>query len=526
MAADTIRRLFFTPSVAVARLGGSLTPLDAFEWVAGDPHTVAETRVRPTWTLDVMPDATVLPRLPRELVLRDGPLLRPVAPFLELWALTGDGPAPGWQPRPVSPELLAANGVSVADLTFTVTARNLKAARRTGNPAVGFGTFPAVQVRGDDHRSTPLLGTSPPGAGPAMIPPGRSIPLGQLQVLRPAVHPAGQPWSDVLRLDTIRVRFTPARGRFYGPPAAAQVTPPAVVPERAFLDPDAGWLGARQGNRVVPADTVDVQVDAQGDQTSLGVVDDTCDARVTVELALAGILLRGRANIAVAPPHYAPDRRPFLSVADELNDRQDDPTRNAAMSQAERDQWVADLFERIFETVAAMDVDLWRASFARTLTAGEQRSPIPGDGVPQPTRAMGGADALRDPNIAIPAPSRIDPLPLTERARERHRNLSDISELAPWVLVNPGRLAALIRPPLSGSAAEFGAQRMQMPPFMRHSNAGALSLARWQYDLLMAWAEALPGVLGAQPGAALPPLSPAAQERRRQVLSVLDEEPG
>lgn len=264
--------------MAVARLGGSLTPLDAFDWVAGDPHAVAETRVRPTWTLDVMPDATVLPRLTRELVLRDGPLLRPVAPFLELWALTGDGPAQNWQPRPVSPELLAANGSSLADLTFTVTAMNLKAARRTGNPALGFGTFPAVQLRGDDHRPAPLLGTSPPGAAPAMIPPGRSIPLGQLP------HPVGQPWSDMLRLDTIRIRFTPARGRFYRPPGAATVIPPAVVPARAFLDPDAGWLGASPGNRVIPGDTVDVQ----GDDTSLGVVDDTCDARIIVELALAG----------------------------------------------------------------------------------------------------------------------------------------------------------------------------------------------------------------------------------------------
>jgi hypothetical protein len=176
-----------------------------------------------------------------------------------------------------------------------------------------------------------------------------------------------------------------------------------------------------------------------------------------------------------------------------------------------------------------MDVDLWRAAFARNLTDSEQRNAIPGDGVPQPTRAMGGRDALRDPNIAIPAPSRIEPLPLTQRARERHRNLSDIRQLAPWVLANPGRLAALIRPPMAGSAAEFGRQRMQMPPFMRHSNAGPLSLARWQYDLLMAWADALdeaglPGTLGAQPGEALPPLSPAAERRRGQVLSVLHED--
>jgi len=30
MAADTIRRLFFTPPIAIARLGGSSTPLEAF----------------------------------------------------------------------------------------------------------------------------------------------------------------------------------------------------------------------------------------------------------------------------------------------------------------------------------------------------------------------------------------------------------------------------------------------------------------------------------------------------------------
>ena len=46
MASDTIRRLLFTPPVAVARLGGSTTPMVAFSWGPGDPHTVAETRRR------------------------------------------------------------------------------------------------------------------------------------------------------------------------------------------------------------------------------------------------------------------------------------------------------------------------------------------------------------------------------------------------------------------------------------------------------------------------------------------------
>ena len=152
MAADTIRRIFFNPSVAIARLGGSATPLDAFDWGPGDPHTVAETRILPTWTLDVRPDGSVTPRLPRRLTLRDGALLRPLAPFLELWALTGDGDVPAnWTAVPVTTALLAANGATTASLSFSVEAMNRKAERRGPrgggrNPALlRFGTFPPVR---------------------------------------------------------------------------------------------------------------------------------------------------------------------------------------------------------------------------------------------------------------------------------------------------------------------------------------------------------------------------------------------
>ena len=54
-----------------------------------------------------------------------------------------------------------------------------------------------------------------------------------------------------------------------------------------------------------------------------------------------------------------------------------------------------------------------------------------------------------------------------------------------------------------------------MPPFMRNSNARALSLARWQYDLLLRWVADVTA-----PGADIlaegdvAPLSQAAEERR------------
>jgi len=524
MAEDSIRRLFFVPPVAIARLGESTTPMAAFDWVVGDPHTIAETRVRPTWTLVVDQEGQAVPTMPDALVVRDGRLLRPVAPFLELWAMTGDGPPSAGPPPPVTAALLAATGPAEARRSSRVAALNRRAARRTGIPALRFGTFPPLDVRADDHRVVPLRGESPPDAPRRMIPAGRSIPLGQVQVLRPREQPAGEPWSAVVRVDVVRLRVTPGRGRVYGPPAALTAQPPAVTPDHAFLDPAAGWFGAPRSDRVVPADTVDERADGR----SLGVVDDTCDLTVTATLAVGGTTLRARANVSVGPPHFAPDRRPFLSVADDVNDRQHDPARDAAMSPSQRAEWVEDLFERVYETVALFDVDFWRSVRARQLTPAEQRTPIPGDGLPQPARALGGTDRLRDPEIAIPSASDIEPLPLSARARARHRSLSDLSELVHWVLSHPGRLEEIVRPPFAfipgrdGVPGDDRRTSMQMPPFMRNSNARSLTLARWQYDLLMEWAATLPAQVA--PGVPEAPsgLSPTAAARRRQVLEVLE----
>ena len=226
MASDTIRRLFFTPPIAVARLGASTTPMEAFDWVVGDPHTIAGTRVRPAWTLDVDAQGAVTPRMPDTLIVRDGPLQRPVAPFQELWAMVGDGAPSQWLPQPVTPALLATNGAAEAQLSFRITALNRKASRRTGNAALRFGTFPPVDVRADDHRRVELRGESPPDAARPMIPAGRFISLGQVQVLRPRTQPANEPWSGIVRVDVVRLRLTPGRGRIYGPPAAVTAQPP------------------------------------------------------------------------------------------------------------------------------------------------------------------------------------------------------------------------------------------------------------------------------------------------------------
>ncbi len=142
---------------------------------------------------------------------------------------------------------------------------------------------------------------------------------------------------------------------------------------------------------------------------------------------------------------------------------------------------------------------------------------------------MGGQDRLRNSSFALPAIGQDVKLPLSEHARMRHHMLSDLEALRDFVGQNPGRLAKLIRSSFEAergeSASGIGTTTMRMPPFMRNSNAGPLTLATWQYDLLMAWVKAIES----QPAPAAPldmlarraarPLSDGAVRRREHVLA-------
>ena len=429
---------------------------------------------------------------------------------------------------------------------------NMKASRRTGNPNLRFGTKDPVSVTGGDHTPKPIMASSLVEAGAVpMIPENRPIPFGSIQFIRPGDQPQSEQmvlWSEDINIETIRLRMTPAKGRFYGPPGTADpIQPPeasrgfsAVAQGDDFLNPNAGWagavpegfsweLGSPPVGIVAPADTYDGAEQTDGDDPSFGIIDDTCEIQVTATLdqsAIARPELSARSNIFSGPPDYAPDRRPFLSLADSVGDRMGrNRERSAEMSDAELDRWVEDLFERAFETVSLFNVDRLRNAFATPLAADKRRDePIPDDETRNPDRSMGALDALRDGDIAMPAPSGNIPLPVTDRAHERHRNLSDIVALKRFIREKPSRLEALIRPPFTRSDEESPvATTMQMPPFMRNSNAQPLTLTVWQYELLMEWQRR---VLAAPPtiedaDAALREISSAAEERRAQVLERL-----
>jgi hypothetical protein len=532
--AEIIQEIFVDPPIAIARLGGSSAPQDAYHWVKPvNPRSDGNTVIAPWWTFEILSDGTVDPRLPATVRMRDGDMIRPVAPFFEIWALVGEPKSARslWREVRLTPKLLRRNGVDESALTIQIDAKNRKAARRMVNGDLVFGTFPPLTVRGDDHGLHTVLATSPPEAVIPMIPRGRNIPLGSIQIIRSREQPRGSgvQWENDVRVDVIRFRFTPARGQFYGPPQAAQKArrrPIAVEKANAFLDPDAGWFGKKTRQTTVPADTYDtVNSDTS---SSLGVIDDTCEARVTVTLRLPGDGQKPRvahANIFVGPPDFGPDRRPFLSLADELQDRGSGTAeRNAALTKIQRELWVQDLFERIYETVSLFNLDLIQSTGGIRLKGRRRLRPkgIPGDHISKPHKhAMTKWDKLRDEGYHLPARSDEEPLPLTEHARSRHMSMQDTGVLKALIAGDPDRLETLIRQPFEVERDEDGdVTTMRMPPFMRNSNAYPLTLSTWQYDLLMEWVKSVP--TGPKPlRAAASKLSPDAAEHRKKVLARL-----
>jgi hypothetical protein len=534
--AQTIQAIFVDPPIAIARLGGSRIPQDAYIWVEpGNPRSDGNTVVAPWWSLDVHADGSVTPRMPTDVRLRDGDVIRPVAPFFEVWASIGEpgSPPSRWNDVPLTPALLQEFQLSEAALSLQFNAQNRKAARRIVNDNLAFGTYPPVAVNANDHGVHALSATSPPGAAVPMIPAGKAIPLGSVQVMRSRSQSRSNHrrahWQDVVNVEVIRFRFTPAYGHFYGPPEAARKTEhrrSAVDKANAFLDPKAGWYRRRTKETVAPDDTYDTLVDSDGSGPSLGVVDDTCEVRVTITLALPGRPLIAHANVFVGPPDFGPDRRPFLSLADELGDRgAASAARNSAMSKAEREAWVEDLFERIYETVSLFNLDHFQSNSGIRLQDDRllpKDKALTGDGVLAPkNHAMTNRDALRNATNRVPVRTKRQPLPLSEYARMRHKSIQDIDALKELLDEHPGRLQQLIRQPFEVEAAENGdVTTMRMPPFMRNSNAFPLTLAAWQYELLMEWVKSLPAPRKKSRAGAT--LSPRAKRRRDAILAWLD----
>jgi len=484
-----LEALWLYPPLAFARLGTSDEPLEAFYWGPNDESLegTGKTTITPARSLVVGADGAVETRHPAaRLRFRDADGLKPVCPFFELhgrWR-SEDKTASEVQ---VTEALLASMGKKVSDLRWKVEVANLKPYFMTRDEDTRIDA--SVLMSGDEFGEKPLLGRSPAHAMQPLVPFDRHIPLGVVQLIRPdEAHPG------------LRLRFRPPKGDIYGPPnlKTREFDGEAYdIPER-FLILNAGsswakWTPPREDPRGLPG----FQFAADKNFVSLGLVDDTCDGIITC--GLAGTELVARARVAVAPPHYAPDRRHLISIADGLKDRvgREEVHSDSYFSETETARRVTadaagqlgeqkisrremarveihDLLERVLETMGLSNLDAFNDR------VGVHQNPFS-------AVTSGEALAAGERRAFDPPPGPDDHLPLVEAARQSHRRLSSLEIFENLLRQRPSLIPERIREPVDPSP--YFDKRM--PALMQGSSGEPLHLTRRQYDLLVAWARIL-----------------------------------
>lgn len=312
-----IKELRILPPVAIGRLGSSTEPVAAYDLVVKEKKPVGFREIRPmeTFTIDKH-NHTIKAHIPTEIIFKDAPsvkfkhgTIRPVAPFLELFAITDEQPD---RLVPVTPALLEKAGLSAENVRWNVKVGNLKIYRRTGDANDKI----EAEVTVNDHTAHLLLGQC------HNFHHGKSLPLGKVQ----AIAPSGE-------FPGLRLRFTPAQGKVYGSSLKRIETEGGEHKEDPTFNNDESlilydkhkgkWHGYHEKSSFNATYTMPAQIfagydKANGDHVSWGYLDDECDGIVTATLETGSGKLVSRAHICAGPPAFAPDILPIRAVSDEL----------------------------------------------------------------------------------------------------------------------------------------------------------------------------------------------------------------
>jgi len=301
----TITELRILPPLSVARLGASSTPLESYRLEVGD-EALGYRKVVPDETFELNQDSGEIVRAytPARIKFRDGDEVRPVAPFLEVFARTADDVL-----EPLTIHLLKAHGLDAGDVSWTVHVGCRKIERRT------FDENDRIEaiLKVDDHARHSIDATCPNFRD------GMTLPLGWAQYVRPTEE-----------FPEIRLRFTPAAGYVYGASPTGSVydtkkpdpphTDDNVPADRIIYDPRKGdWLGYDESKTdphlLTNPGTIFTQ---DSNNLSRGYFDDECDGVVAVSLVIDGKTLSAFGRVGSGPPTFAPDTIPIRTVADEL----------------------------------------------------------------------------------------------------------------------------------------------------------------------------------------------------------------
>jgi hypothetical protein len=533
-----IRRIWLQQPIAFARAGGSDTPVSAFRWTLPDlrPRGSARTGIFPQTSFDVDPaDGTLTASNDSFVLFKDENGIRPVCPFFELH---GDWDGREGSNTEVTEAVLQQNGLALADIEWGIRHANHKAYAATHEE--GDRIEAALVVRGDDHALHPLTGYSPQGAAkPLVLPQGPGIAMGHLRAIRPSADypeirlrfmaPKGLAYgpSDLAE----RVTFSPKSKtvigwildwlflRFKANDEWKGFTLPK---EQLVLNPKAAWMDYKLvrygdlpgalGRIIVHLKSAIALLRAWGTQqsefmrfalgpradvaklppglyaswrgggailSSLGLVDDLGDGVITCALKGVG---KASARIVVGPPHFSPDRRPPVSIADDLTDKESraaprDPNWATGENAQAANLEIQDLLDRAFETAGASNLDAWAEQRRQ-----ENESAAVYRGDPA-TPADPSAPIWGDMSVTS-----VTDLPLFEQGRWRHRRNSAEEFFEQLVRDNEGLIKQWIRDQDDPLAVYYD---KRMPALMRGSDRRPLHLTRRQYQAFVRWFEAM-----------------------------------
>jgi hypothetical protein len=447
----SIQALRILPPLAIGRFGSSPHPLEAYELKIRDDDPLGFRQICPEETLEIDPasGAVKWAYTPERIRFRDGEHIRPVAPFLEVFADTGKDTL-----EPLTADLLAAEGLGPDAVRWRVEVGNLKVFRQTGKEK-----DKVIARKGPftDHEIQELRGECPNFRS------GKSVLFGNVRYIRPTAE-----------FPEIRLRFTPARGLVYG----ADPKDPLFEgsEERIVYDPDHGgtWLGfqsdAKSRTLTNPSDIYEGAEEGGTDDKlgpSKGYLDDVCDGVVLVELAPKnGPSVHAHAWISACMPDFAPDSQPVRTVADELEQLIYGPDIAGRASLEE----AAEVVRRALETVRLMNTAVMngnvvdgRVNIAHTLITQDTND-------------------YRRLYAPIMAASLVDNLAV--RALHERVYAALLSGSAPW-------FAQVLRQPEEvGDLSDKG--RRKMPPMLRGADGRALALTRRQSNKIIQAAQQAP----------------------------------
>jgi hypothetical protein len=345
----TIKQLRILPPFAIGRLGSASDPMDNYTFDLDidpdleNPLGYRELRAQPTLIVNENSGEIGGERTAATLNFKRNGKIRPVAPFLEVYAIDEND-----ELKPLTVALLKEHGLTIHDVSWQVTVSNRKVVRRTNE------TDDLVHAETkwfSDHQSHTLKGHCKNFIADAFV------DFGSVRFIKP---------ND--KFPEIRFRFTPAAGLIYGPEQPSEELAEKYpgyyqLPEDRQIYNGKTWRGlSKPDNETLPPSLFAIEPPApswlyDNNAVSRGYLDDACDGFVVVKLTLKEAEpLTAMARICSAPPAMAPDSLFVRTLVDDLEqvihgpEVPPDESAEATLAKAQ------DIIRRAYETVRFMNV--------------------------------------------------------------------------------------------------------------------------------------------------------------------------